>query len=229
MLRMFSVRQPFPLLIAARRNLGDGDFAGLMRAVVVISFRYNVIGNLQTSEQERTYHAEADRISKGEHLALSQILEGLRPVYPADEPFRAAFAEKSIGTTQARNRRVVRYILCKLERQKSGADLDFLSDTLSVEHICPTNPEGGWSGFTDEEVETLASRLGNMTLLQSGQNNHLGNAEYVVKRPVYAASAYALTRDVAAQNSDWTPERIATRQKELARLATAIWRVAQLG
>jgi hypothetical protein len=229
MLRMFSVRQPFPLLMAARRNLGDGDFEALLRAIVIISFRYNVIGNLQTSEQERTYHAEADRISKGEHRALAQILEGLRALYPADEAFRAAFAEKAIGTAQARNRRVVRYVLCKLEQRRSGADLDFLSDTLSVEHICPTNPEGGWPAFSDEEIETLSSRLGNMTLLNSGQNKDLGNAEYAVKRPVYAASAYALTREVAERNEDWTPERIANRQRGMANQATAIWRVAQLG
>lgn len=228
MLRMFSVRQPFPLLMAAKRSLDDAGFEALLRAVVAISFRYNVIGNLQTSEQERTYHAEADRISTGEHKTLGQILDGLRTIYPADEAFRAAFAEKSIGTTQARNRRVVRYILCRLEHQESGADLDFLSDTLSVEHICPTNPEGGWTAFSDEEVEALSSRLGNMTLLQSGQNKDLGNADYAVKRPVYAASAYALTREVAEQNAEWLPDRIVARQRGLANLATAIWRVGQI-
>jgi hypothetical protein len=229
MLRMFSVRQPFPLLLAARRELDDVEFEALIRAIVMISFRYNVIGNLQTSEQERTYHAEADRISKSEHRTLGQILEGLRSIYPADEAFRAAFAEKAIGTTQARNRRVVRYILCKLERQKSGADLGFLSDTLSVEHICPTNPASGWPAFSDEEVEALSSRLGNMTLLPSGQNKDLGNAEYAIKRPVYAASGYALTREVAEQNADWTPERVLHRQRGMASVATAIWRVSQLG
>ena len=29
-------------------------------------------------------------------------------------------------------------------------------------------------------------------------------------------------------DADWTPERIAARQKTLARLASTVWRVAQL-
>lgn len=227
-LRMFSVRQPVPLLLAARRSQDNAEFESLLRAIVMISFRYNVIGNLQTSEQERTYHAEAERISKGEHKNVGEILEGLRIVYPNDDSFRAAFAEKAIGTTQARNRRIVRYILCELERQKSGTDLDFDSDTLSLEHICPTSPQDGWANFSDEEIEALSPRLGNMTLLQSSQNKNLGNAEYSVKRPVYAASQFVLTREVAEQNADWTPDRINARQSQLANLVTAIWRVSQL-
>ena len=228
LLRMFSVRQPFPLLMTARRRFLDNDFNTLIRAIVMISFRYNVIGNFQTSEQERTYYAEADRISKGEHVKMGDVLQGLANVYPSDDTFRASFSEKVIGTAQSRNRRVVKYILCSLEKKKSGATIDFENDTISIEHICPQNPEGNWQSFSDEEVEALSSRLGNMTLLQIGQNKDLGNQEYAAKRPVYAASIFAITREVAEQNSDWTPERVTARQNALAATATSIWRVAQL-
>lgn len=51
-LRMFNVRQPFPLLLAARRAFSDEDFETLLRACVMISLRYNVIGSLPTNEQE---------------------------------------------------------------------------------------------------------------------------------------------------------------------------------
>jgi len=37
-----------------------------------------------------------------------------------------------------------------------------------------------------------------------------------------------LTRKIAEDNADWTPERIAARQKALAKLATSVWRIAQL-
>ncbi|CAK0750985.1 hypothetical protein CCP2SC5_1750001 [Azospirillaceae bacterium] len=223
---MFSVRQPFPLLIAAKRRLNDPDFETLLRAIVVISFRYNIIGNFQTSEQERTYHAVAERITTEGCATLQQVFDGLRTVYIPDDTFRAAFADKSIGATQPRNRSIARYILCEFERQKSGADLDFQSDTLSLEHICPTNPNGGWQAFTDADVEELSSRIGNMTLLQSSQNKKLGNAEYADKRPVYADSIYHLTRELAEQNADWKPDRIGARQKALANLATVsgMWR-----
>ena len=195
---------------------------------MTISFRYNVIGNLQTSEQERTYHAVAERISKGEFQTLSPILEALRPVYPADEPFRAAFADKAIGTTQARNNRIVRYILGKLERQETGADHDFESDAVSLEHVCPQNPQGGWSNFTDEELETSVFRLGNMTLLETTINRAVGNAQFTIKREAYLGSLYAITRGLAELNAEWTPARISARQASMAKVATAIWRVSQL-
>lgn len=228
MLRLFNVRQPFPVLMAAQRRLSESEFESLLRAVVVISFRYNVIGNLQAGEQERAYHAEAARIAKGEHHSLSAVLDGLRSIYPKDESFRAAFAEKSIGTKQSRNGQIVRYILCELERQRMGGAHDFRSDSISIEHICPTSPQSGWSSFTDEEIEALSDRIGNMTLLQTGRNKSLGDAEYEAKRKAYAESEYALTREVAEQFSDWTPESVSIRQNNLAKLATSVWRVAQL-
>lgn len=228
LLRMFSVRQPFPLLLAARRVLKEAEFGSLLRAVVMLSFRYNVIGNLQTSEQERTYHAEAHLIAKGEHNEVREILEGIRQVYPNDESFRAAFAEKAVSTSQPRNRRIVRYILCELERQTSNVQLDFESSAISLEHICPQNPDGDWDAFTDEEVEALSPRLGNMALLEAGLNKTIGNGSYATKRIAYERSAYITTQKVASENDDWTPERIAARQNGMATMATAIWRVGQL-
>ena len=62
-LRMFSVRQPFPLLIAAHRKFSASDFESLLRSCVTISFRYNVIGSQPTNEQERVYHTVAEKIS----------------------------------------------------------------------------------------------------------------------------------------------------------------------
>jgi hypothetical protein len=67
-----------------------------------------------------------------------------------------------------------------------------------------------------------------MTLLAKRPNKNLGNDGFVIKRPVFAESQFELTRKIAEDNADWTPERIAARQKTLAKLATSIWRVAQL-
>jgi hypothetical protein len=67
-LKIFNVRQPYPLLLAAKRSFDAPDFAGLMRACVVISMRFNVICSYSTAEQERTYNAVAERIAKGEIL-----------------------------------------------------------------------------------------------------------------------------------------------------------------
>lgn len=228
-LRTFNVRQPFPLLLSARRRFAETEFAGLLRAVVVISLRYNIICGYSPAEQERTYNAVAERIARGELLSLSAALTAMTGIYPDDAAFRAAFADKSIRTTQSRNNRVVRFILCALERHLvPDHDYDFTSDAFTLEHVLPQNPLTGWDGFTDEEAETLVYRLGNLTLMQAGTNRDLGNAQYPAKRMAYAESGFAITRRLAQESAEWTPERIAARQVWMANQATSIWRIAQL-
>lgn len=228
-LKTFRVRQPYPLLLAARRALGDSDFTALLRATVVIALRYNVIGAYGTAEQEKVYNQVAERMARGELAQILPILQAMRNIYVEDRVFRAAFAEKIIRTTDARNNRVVRFILCALERHLAGQALDFGSDAFNVEHVLPQNAPDGWGGFTPDEAQAMAYRLGNMTLLQSGANRDAGNSSYAAKRAIYQQSGYALTRRLAADNAEWSPERIAAWQSWMADQATSIWRIAQLG
>lgn len=228
LLRMFRVRQPFSLILAAHRALPDDQFATVLRACLMIAFRYNVIGNQPTNEQERVYYAAAQKLNQDASTNSLQVLESLREIYPKDDAFKAVFAEKIIRTTDSRNNRVVRYILCELERQHSGQDNDFESDTFTVEHVLPQNPETGWEQFTDEDAEAMVYRIGNMALLAKGANKNIGNEAYAIKRPVLQASGFGLTQKLGEENADWTPDRIAARQKLLAKLATAIWRIDPL-
>ena len=228
-LQMFRVRQPLALLLAARRRLDDRKYSTLLRAIVMLSFRYNVIGNLHTGDQERAYSAEAGRIEAREHDQVSEILEGLRSVYPEDSSFRASFASKEINVIEGRNHRVARYMLCALEKQEHGVSVDMDDGTISLEHICPTHPDEGWETFTDAEIVAQTSRLGNMTLLEKARNKALGNAAYEVKRTEYRESRYPSTRKIAADYEEWSPRMIERRQREMAKAATAIWRVSQLG
>ena len=161
-------------------------------------------------------------------FSSAQVLESLQEIYPKDDAFKALFSEKIIRTTDSRNNRVVRYILCELERQHSGQDNDFESDTFNVEHVLPQNPEAGWEQFTDEDAEAMVYRIGNMALLAKGANKKIGNEIYAIKRPVLQASGFELTQKLGEENADWTPDRIAARQKLLAKLATAVWRIDQL-
>lgn len=228
-LKTFNVRQPYPLLLAAKRVFDAPDFAGLMRACVVISMRFNVICGYSAAEQERTYNAVAERIARGEFAHLGAVLAAMQVIYPNDLAFRSAFAEKAIRTTQSRNNRVVRYILCALEKHLSSQDYSFTSDSFNIEHVLPQNPDAGWESFTDEEAEALVYRLGNMTLMQAGANKDLGNSAYPAKRAVFEQSGFAITRKLAEDHAEWTPERVAAHQNWMAAQATAIWRMAQLG
>lgn len=224
-LHMFGVKQPYALLLAAKQKYSEADFTTLLRACVVISFRYNVIGNQPANEQERIYNEEAEKVSKGEH-ALPATLRALRHIYPSDQEFRAAFAEKIIRTAQRRNNKVVRYILGMLEKQYSGNDLELDNDTYNIEHILPQNPEAGWEMFP-EDVDVYTYRLGNMTLLHTAKNRALGNLAWPEKREAYRTSNIGLTKKLADDYSEWNPESLAARQNWMASQATGIWRVSQ--
>lgn len=227
-LKTFRVRQPFPLLLAAKRIFDAPDFTGLLRATVVISLRFNIIGSYSTAEQERKYNEVAERIARREMNKLGSALQAMRSIYPDDQSFRSAFSEKIIRTTDSRNNRVVRFILCALEKHVSGQDYSFVSDSFNIEHVLPQNAPDDWDGFSNDDADALVFRLGNMTLLQSGANRDLGTAPYASKRAVYQQSGFAITKKLASDNAEWTPERIAAQQSWMATQATAVWRIAQL-
>ncbi len=227
-LKMFSVRQPYPLLMAAWRRFEKPDFEQLIRACVMISFRYNVIGNHRTGDQERIYGALAQRLSGMEEITVQKAIQALRDLYPDDKRFKLAFAAKSIRTTQSHNNRIVRYILCQLEKHLTNTDHDFDSQSLTIEHVFPRSPEQGWQAFSVEQEEGMTYRLGNMVLLESGMNRQLGNAGWSIKQETLRNSAFALAKRLAGENRSWTPERLEAHQNWMATQATAIWRIPQL-
>ena len=69
----------------------------------------------------------------------------------------------------------MRYILSRLEKQTSGQDFD--SSSYTLEHVLPQNPVEGWDSFRDSDLDNLVYRLGNMALLEAGQNRELGNSD----------------------------------------------------
>lgn len=227
-LRLFNVRQPFPILMAARRRLPPAEFTTFIKAMVNLTFRFSVVANGQSSDLESAFSAEAARIDRGETTSARQAIINLRPVYILDDRFHLDFADITFDTTKTAKRKLVRYIFSKLEVQAGGAPLNIEDETVTIEHICPTNPDLGWDQFTPVEVEALSPRLGNLTLLHRGANNAQGNTAYAEKVPDYRNSAFILTRRLPDSYPEWTPATVEARQSSLARTASGIWRIAQL-
>lgn len=227
-LKMLKVRQPFPLLLAAKRKFNEKDFSSLLHSIMVISFRYNTIGAYGPNEQERTYGDAARKVNDGVTDNLSDLLQLLRSIYIDDNRFKNDFSEKTINTKDSRSKKIVRYILCQLEKKISGNDHDFSSDTFNIEHILPQNAPDGWEGFSFEEVNSMVYRLGNMTLLQTAANRDVGIEPYTVKRLEYQHSNFDLTKKLAEQNREWSPQQIVSWQRWMAKQASSIWRISQL-
>jgi len=227
-LQMFNVRQPLALLLAAFDQFSEPDrtgFARLLRAIVVVSMRYNVICGRQSNEQESVYNQVAAGISEQRVSDSRAAVAQLRPVYPEDTEFRAAFTDKTLRTTSSRNRKVARFVLFQIEQQASASSFDFESARYDIEHVLPEHPGEDWQQFDDRQRDACTYRLGNLTLLTAGHNRDAGNAGYAAKRAIYHGSEFAITRKLAEDYDTWTPDKIRSRQAWMARQATAIWRI----
>jgi hypothetical protein len=227
-LLMFNVRQPLAMLMACHARFFESDrtaFTRILRSIAVVSFRYNVICNLQTHEQERLYNDVAWNVTGGSLSRPNEVVAALREVYPDDSQLKAAFSEKEFRTTNSRNKKVVRYILFEIERQRSGQDFDFESATYNLEHILPENPSEAWAHIEEAKQDRLIYRIGNMTPLEASRNRDLGNGDYASKRAVYAQSSFQVTKAVAEHYEVWDETKMEARQKQLANVAAGIWKI----
>ena len=228
-LQMFNVRQPMALLLTAFDRFPENNrrgFARLLRAIAVVSFRYNVICSRQSNEQEVVYNNVAVELSARRINDVSTAVDRLRQVYPEDQEFRAAFTDKVLRTTSSRNNKVVRFILFRLEAQLSEQSLDFESAKYSIEHILPEHPGEGWDEFDDQQHEASTYRLGNLTIMATADNRDLGNTGFANKLEVYRKSNVAITRKISEEYDTWTEEKIRSRQDWMAKQATGIWRIS---
>jgi uncharacterized protein with ParB-like and HNH nuclease domain len=219
-LNLFRVKQAYPVLFAAYQKFSAEDFTRLLKLVTVISFRYTVVSSLNPNDLEVVYNKTAILISAGEVNTLHQVFAHLRSVYVPDEKFQQDFALLAIST-KGQRRKLVRYILNRLESDASGRQGD--EDSFSIEHILPEAATDDWrTNFNATQLEEMAYRIGNLTPLEHSFNRDLGQQSYPVKREKYRQSVYTLTQNITTE--EWNPDTLVARQKHLAQRAAHIWR-----
>ena len=222
-LKLFNVTQCYSLLLVAYEKLPLPEFERVLRACVMISFRYNVIAGQNPKVQEGAYNRTARKIFNKTLTKATQIERELKEVYLSDEEFVAAFSTKTLNTK--RSRKLVRYILYSLENQLASQAYNYEDDFGTIEHILPENPVPDWEeSFKKEEQVNFIFRLGNYTLLEPGKNNKdCQNELYAEKQPIYQTSKYHLTSQIAYP--EWTPAQIRNRQEQMAKWAKGVWRI----
>lgn len=223
-LNLFNVSQFTPLVLAAKDVFtAPQDLVEILRYCAVVSVRFNGVGRRSTHILEEVYNRAALEVRRGTATTLAAVRQALRPIYIPDAEFGSDFAAlrlKNRGTSGKR----LRFLLAKIEKQFSGADLTDEAMTATVEHILPENPgDAGWEHFAGDAHERSYERVGNYSLLERGLNGQqAGNAPFPQKQAVYAQSQYRTSQELA-RFGEWTEETIAKRQGELAKVAKAVW------
>lgn len=222
-LKILRVEQIRPVILAAFPVLmgQPAKIARLMQILVVISLRA-VVARRNTGDLQRVYHSAARKIAEGALKSPASIARALADVYSPDEDFINDFSQLTLDP-KGNRKHLVRYLLTELERASGGKGIDFDSSDATIEHILPENPGSSWEAFSAEDMRRDVRRLGNLTPLEYTLNKGLGAAEYERKLEVYKQSGYRLTARIAAAH--WTPDTIRARQREMAQLAAAIWRI----
>ena len=219
-LNLLGVKQFKSLALSTGRKVPD-SLQDLLRFCMLISVRYTIIGDLNPSELERVYNEVAVDIERDTLRTSGQIREALRQVSVSDEDFRDAFSRRSIAAS-GRSKKVVRYILCALERQLGHHDVKDETCAATIEHILPENLGNSWETiYSHDQHERFVQRLGNYTLLDPSRNRDLGNLSFSDKLAGYKNSGYRMTSRISA--SEWTPELIEARQREMAGWAATVW------
>lgn len=214
---LFGVTQCYPLLFATWQHLRH-EFVAVLHICSVISFRYIVIGKLNTQPMERAYVEAARKVRKGEISTPAQLFVVLRSLYVSDEQFQADFALAKIQTPN----KLVRYVLFALENHLSGNARSRDGDGATVEHILPDNPDETWMSHFPE-ASSAVYRLGNYTLLEAGANRRVERKQIAEKKIEYLKSGYKLSSSFGW--TEWTRDQLNERQRWMAKSATAIWRL----
>lgn len=224
-LKIFRVTQWKPLAMVAYEKLSIQEFKKLISSIVTVSYRYNVIAKLQTNEMEKTYSKAAINLFKADHPNHSSSLNDIRSLYLNDDEFKNYFQIKQFNTNNSNDKKQLRYTLYKLEGQAGGNLYDFESDSGTIEHILPESfPEIWQDAFTEDEYERNIFLLGNLTLLEPSKNNkEAANDDFEHKKEAYSTSKYYLTKQI--NQGSWTPNTIKQRQAQLAKYATAVWKI----
>ena len=220
---LFRARQVTPLLFAAWERFSSDDFIRVLKLVSVVSFRY-LVSRRNPNTLEHVYPEAAKAILDGHAARPGAVFARLRPIYVDDGAFESNFAVYSINP--GGRKKLLKYILCRLEEDAGGIARDPEAEPASIEHILPQNPSGDWiEAFSPPEQEAAGNRIGNTTLLESAVNRNIGSASYADKRPAYEHSGYALTRHVAEMApEEWTFAFMEKRQQHLAQRAVQVWR-----
>ena len=123
------------------------------------------------------------------------------------------------------NRRYRLFLLLRINAALDGDDAVRRVSDATLEHIFPARPAAGsrWqTDFNAKQALRYRNMLGNLTLLTETEQNLVRNHDFVDKRPVLAASDFALSRRLS-DRATWGPKDIEQATADLIDIVMRSW------
>lgn len=222
-LKLFGSTQQIPLLFAIHDKLKD-LFPIILRDLASLVFRYNTICKKNPNEMETVYNNIAQKIYKSEITEKNQIYQNLEKIYVNDKDFKQSFSGREISSS-GNNKKLIKYILTKIENQESGSDNSWDDSSSTIEHILPQKPDDQWENNFNNNASKYIFRIGNYTLLETKLNKKCGNNNYEIKKKSYMESKYLITKKYCLKD-DWDSGTINEYQEKLAKIASSVWKIS---
>ena len=163
-------------------------------------------------------------ISSGNITTKRDIFQFLKPIYPSDESFENDFANRAISTKSS-SKKLVKYILIKLENQLSNSNYDMEDSEITIEHILPENYTEHYKTNFEYDIDSYIYRLGNYSLLKHKDNKKAANNNFKDKLMIFKNSEFVLSNKLS-NLSEWTPNNLIQRQAKLAKCAKTVWKIS---
>lgn len=220
MLRLFKIKTPLSLLMAATQHSDPTVFITILRWITIISLRA-VIAAQNTKDQEVAYNKTACVLASGATLSDCQSL--LRSIYINDDRFYEAFKEYSVATSRTSKKAI--YLLRSIENHLSPDNK--IDETITIEPVLPRHPCDKWQeAYGHLDYNHAIDRLGNLTLATASTNTALSTHLFQEKSQLLAQSPYKLSQNIANYTT-WDHDTLTKHQAWLAKQAKSVWNLPE--
>lgn len=175
---------------------------------------FNAICSERPSGLERRYSSYARKLrncteKEKSVQCIRELMNALQESLPSYNEFEKGFQKLYFTSAASKNKKLVQYILKKLEKYASGTD-EMKPDSFSIEHILPESTRQKEAGY-----------IGNLLPLGVQLNSDLDNKIFADKIAGYKTSHYQTVvafLEKYGNEPTWTPDLINHRTKELAQI-----------
>lgn len=216
--KIFNVTQVRIFLLALfdvkRRDLiSHKQFLKILNCLEHFHFIFTAVCSSRPSGLEQRYSAYARRLRKCQSkeesfVCVNNLIKDLENSLPEYSLFESAFKNIRYTSNQEKQKKLVQYILQKVETYFSTTELKF--NLFTIEHILPESTNKSYVGM-----------IGNLLPLGSEINSNLQNKDFGYKIKKYKNSQYMSVKnfvDEYAFVTDWNEELINNRTVKIAKI-----------